>query len=70
MGAYEHDGLRVEIDERVAFVTLAGDIYDGDWKDYATGLYFSAQMARLRQANIAVFLLRGNHDAANHVTRR
>jgi hypothetical protein len=23
MGAYEHEGLRVEIDERVAFVTLA-----------------------------------------------
>ncbi|MEE4135132.1 MAG: metallophosphoesterase, partial [Desulforhopalus sp.] len=27
------------IDEKVAFVLLAGDLYDGDWKDYSTGIF-------------------------------
>jgi hypothetical protein len=57
------------IAEEAAFLLLAGDIFDGDWKDYGTGLYFVAQMARLRQAGIQVFLIRGNHDAASQVTR-
>jgi DNA repair exonuclease SbcCD nuclease subunit len=57
------------IEEAVAFVLLAGDIYDGDWPDYNTGLYFSSQMARLHQAGIKVFLVAGNHDATNKMTR-
>lgn len=61
--------VQLAIDERVAFVALAGDIYDGDWPDYATGLFFARQMGRLKQAGIAVFLIRGNHDAASHMTR-
>ena len=32
--------VRVAIDEEVAFVLLAGDLYDGNWKDYRTGLFF------------------------------
>jgi TIR domain len=36
--------------EDAAFLLLAGDIFDGDWKDYGTGLFFVAQMARLPQA--------------------
>jgi DNA repair protein SbcD/Mre11 len=55
--------------EDVEFLLLAGDIFDGDWKDYGTGLYFVGQMARLRKAEIPVFLVRGNHDAASHVTK-
>ncbi len=58
------------IDERVAFLVLAGDIYDGDWRDYKTGLFFTAQMGRLRAAGIPVFLLHGNHDAESQITRR
>lgn len=46
-----------------AFVLLPGDIYDGAWKDSSTGLFFNAQMGRLREAGIQVFLLYGNHDA-------
>ena len=55
------------ITRQVAFVLLAGDIYDGDWRDYNTGLYFVSQMARLRDAGIPVFLVTGNHDAANRM---
>ena len=42
--------VRLAIDEQVAFVLLAGDIYDGDWRDYNTGLFFIKQAARLLQA--------------------
>ena len=56
-------------EEKVDFVVIAGDIYDGDWPDYGTGLFFANQMRRLTQAGIPVFAIRGNHDAANRVTR-
>src|SRR5262245_25317729 len=58
------------IEEQVAFVIIAGDLYDGEWRDYQTGLFFVKQMGRLAQANIPVFLLYGNHDAENQITRR
>ncbi|HEY2155212.1 MAG TPA: DNA repair exonuclease [Isosphaeraceae bacterium] len=60
--------VRTAIDERVAFVLIAGDVYDGDWKDHNTGLWFVRQMARLRDSGIRVFLIRGNHDAQNKMT--
>jgi DNA repair protein SbcD/Mre11 len=55
--------------ERVAFVVIAGDLYDGEWKDYNTGLFFIRQMARLRLAGIHVFITAGNHDAASRTTK-
>jgi DNA repair exonuclease SbcCD nuclease subunit len=55
------------IEEDVAFVVIAGDLYDGDWKDFSTGLFFAAQMQRLGRP---CFLLRGNHDAQSQITRR
>ena len=56
--------------EAVDFILLAGDLYDGDWKDYNTGLFFNQQMSRLREANIKVFMVLGNHDASNAITRQ
>jgi DNA repair exonuclease SbcCD nuclease subunit len=61
--------VRLAIDEEVAFVVLAGDLYDGDWKDYRTGLFFVEQMAKLREAEIPVFVVAGNHDAASQLTK-
>ncbi len=61
--------IDLAVEEGVAFVLLAGDIYDGDWKDYNTGLYFVERMGRLRDAGIKVFMLAGNHDAASQITR-
>lgn len=55
--------------ERVAFLLIAGDVYDGDWKDFATGQFFVQQMGRLARAGIPVFLIRGNHDAASLMSR-
>ena len=61
--------IELAIEEEVAFLLLAGDLYDGDWKDYNTGLYFIGRMARLREAGIRVFVVAGNHDAASLITR-
>ncbi len=55
--------------EEAAFMVIAGDLYDGDWKDYNTGLYLKSQMAKLRDAGIAVFIVSGNHDAASRITK-
>lgn len=60
-------GLALE--EEVDLVLLAGDLYDGDWKDYHTGLFFNHQMARLKEAGIPVVSIAGNHDAASRITR-
>jgi DNA repair protein SbcD/Mre11 len=57
------------IDREVDFLLIAGDLYDGDWKDHNTGLFFVAQMHRLREADIPVVMISGNHDAANKMTR-
>jgi exonuclease SbcD len=61
--------IQLAIDENVEFVLLAGDLYDGDWKDYNTGLYFVERMGRLHEANIRVFIVAGNHDAASQITK-
>lgn len=57
------------IDWQVDFFLIAGDVYDGDWKDNKIGLFFNREMARLERAGIPVFLLRGNHDALSVITK-
>lgn len=57
------------IRERVKFLVLAGDLYDGDLLDYQTGLFFAAQMSRLRASGIKVYIVLGNHDAQSEVTK-
>ncbi len=57
------------IEEDVDFILIAGDLYDGDWKDYNTGLFFSDRMGRLSKAGIKVFIVSGNHDAASQLTK-
>ncbi|MFH2010816.1 MAG: DNA repair exonuclease [bacterium] len=61
--------VQLALDEEVAFVLLAGDVYDGDWPDFNTGLFFSKQMSRLADADIPVFLVAGNHDAVSKISR-
>jgi DNA repair exonuclease SbcCD nuclease subunit len=61
--------IELAIDEEVAFVLLVGDLYDGDWKDYNTGLYLVERMGRLRDAGVRVFIVAGNHDAASQITK-
>ncbi|MDK9709445.1 MAG: DNA repair exonuclease [Desulforhopalus sp.] len=61
--------IDLAIDEAVAFILIAGDLFDGDWKDYNTGLYFAGRMGRLAKAGIKVFIIAGNHDAASQITK-
>lgn len=61
--------VELAMGENVDFVLISGDLYNGDWRDYNVGLFFTSQMARLREAGIKVFIIRGNHDAASRLTR-
>lgn len=58
------------VEQQVDFMVIAGDLYDGNWRDYNTGHFFVREMGRLNQAAIPVYLLYGNHDAENEMTRR
>lgn len=62
--------LDLAIAENVAFVVLAGDVFDGDLRNFQTGLFFTAGMRRLEEAGIRVFLIAGNHDAENRYASR
>jgi DNA repair exonuclease SbcCD nuclease subunit len=57
------------IAENADLLLVAGDVYDGDWRDFSTGLYLRSKLARLREEGIEVVLIRGNHDAASVITR-
>lgn len=61
--------VNLAIEREVAFLVIAGDLYDGDWKDYNTGLFFVSQMIRLQKVGIKVYLIRGNHDAQSLITK-
>jgi DNA repair protein SbcD/Mre11 len=52
-----------------AALVLAGDLYDGDWSDYSTGVYFTGRMRDLCDVGVHVVLLQGNHDAKSVITR-
>lgn len=57
------------IESGAAFLVIAGDLYDGDWPDFGTGLFLARALQRLNEAGIPVAVLFGNHDAANRITR-
>ncbi len=57
------------LEEQAKLLLLAGDLYDGEWRDYSTGLFLSAQLARLREVGTQVVWIRGNHDAQSRLTK-
>src|SRR5271166_6576780 len=57
--------IDLAIDKCVDFVLIAGDLYDGDWRDYSTLQHLKRELGRLRDQRIPVILIAGNHDAAN-----
>ena len=61
--------VNLAIDEAIDFMVISGDVYDGDWKDFNTGLFFIKEMGRLKRADIPVYLLYGNHDADSEMTK-
>jgi len=61
--------VTLAIHAEVAFMVVAGDVYDGEWRDNSIGLFFNREIARLDRAGIPVVLIKGNHDADSVVTR-
>ncbi|TWT99006.1 metallophosphoesterase family protein [Neorhodopirellula pilleata] len=61
--------FELAIEEKVTFVLIAGDIYDGKWDDHQTGLYFVKWLSRFHEHDIPVYAITGNHDAANKMTK-
>jgi exonuclease SbcD len=51
------------IEAKADFLLICGDIFDGDWKDVTTGLFFVRELARLDRVGIPTFVVKGNHDA-------
>jgi DNA repair protein SbcD/Mre11 len=60
----------VAIDEEVAFVIVAGDLFDGAGRDYHSALFVVAEASRLREAGIPLVIASGNHDAASVVSKQ
>ena len=57
------------LEEKAAFLVIAGDLFDGEWRDVSTGLFLARALGPLHRANIPVFILRGNHDAESKMSR-
>lgn len=50
------------LEERVSFVVIAGDVYDGAERGLRAQLRFRRGLERLSEAGIASFVAHGNHD--------
>jgi DNA repair protein SbcD/Mre11 len=57
------------IASKAAFLIIAGDVFDGDWKDVTTGLFFVRAISALHRAGIPTFMVKGNHDAESLMSR-
>jgi DNA repair exonuclease SbcCD nuclease subunit len=58
------------IRERVAFIAIAGDLFDGAGRDYHTALFFISEASRLRSAEIPLLVISGNHDAQSVLVKQ
>lgn len=50
------------IEEKVDFLIIAGDIYDGEDRSIRAQIRFRQEMERLAEYDIPVYLIHGNHD--------
>ncbi|WP_370693029.1 exonuclease SbcCD subunit D [Pseudotabrizicola sp.] len=49
--------------ETVAFLLIAGDLWDGTYSSTKTPRFLKQELLRLQAAGIRCFIIRGNHDA-------
>ena len=57
-------------EENVDFLIIAGDVFDSDLKDFHTALFVVQQLRKLEAAGIPVYLILGNHDSHQEMSRR
>jgi exonuclease SbcD len=62
--------IALAIDEACGLLVIAGDVFDGQWRDYRTGQFFVDRMRKLREAGVRVVMIAGNHDAENRFASR
>lgn len=62
--------LDAALAEKLDFLVIGGDLYDTGLKSFESALYFNAQMNRLKDAGIDVYLIHGNHDAASKLIKQ
>lgn len=56
--------FNIAVSEKVNFILLCGDIYDRDSRSIKANSFFEKQCLRLKDENIDVFIIGGNHDPA------
>ena len=56
------------IEQQVALLVLAGDLYDHDCPNMQIAVFLRNQLARLESKGIRVVIEKGNHDADNKIT--
>lgn len=57
------------IENEVAAVVIAGDLFDGPVRDASSALWIDSQFRKLHSAGVQVVLIRGNHDALSNACR-
>src|ERR1700730_5348974 len=67
------DAVEALVKETIAggakFLIIAGDIFDGDWGDVSTGLFFVRALGELGRAGVPTLIIKGNHDADSVIAR-
>jgi exonuclease SbcD len=61
--------IKETVDSQAAFLIIAGDVFDGEWKDVTTGLFFVRAINEIHRAKIPTFIVKGNHDADSVMSR-
>ncbi|HTU25090.1 MAG TPA: DNA repair exonuclease [Pirellulales bacterium] len=62
--------VQICLDEQVDFLLIAGDLFDTDVRDFNAALSAAHQFQRLARAGIPVYLILGNHDSREEMTRQ
>jgi DNA repair protein SbcD/Mre11 len=65
--AFEHL-IDLCIEQEVALLVLAGDLYDHDCPNMQIAVFLRNQLRRLEQKGIRTVIIKGNHDADNKIT--
>ena len=58
------------LERRADLLVIAGDVFDGTWTDFNTGLFFVQQLQRLHDSGVPSVIVHGNHDAESLITNR
>jgi len=54
--------IDLAINEKVDFIVISGDVYDGEERSLRAQLFFQKQMERLQKNGINAYVIYGNHD--------